>query len=308
LKWLIFAILGTIFFSVAGVLDKLLLSRYADDSKAYIICQILTQQIFTIPVIIIARTNFIYPESFYALIFGCFQVIPSFFYMRALQVEEASKVTALEYVYPLFVLLGSVFLLGEVLELKHLVGGLLLVAGTLLISYKNNDSNINSSKGLARFMSLSPAIKHFLSYWILTAIYYLTLKYLLISIDEWDLYIWSSLGSLVAVLPLLGIPSKRHEVTGFFGSGGLAIRALIFEEFFQFLGIIISIYAYASGSVTLVSSIGALQPVITVIIILVMGFRMPRIAKEMNEKLDHKALMQKIPSFVIILVGIYLLS
>jgi uncharacterized membrane protein len=308
LKWLIFAILGTIFFSVAGVLDKLLLSRYTDDSKVYIICQILTQQIFTIPAIIIARTTFVYPESFYALVFGCFQVIPSFFYMRALQVEEASKVTALEYVYPLFVFIGSVFLLGEVLELKNLVGGLLLLVGTLLISYKNNDSNIKISKGPAGFVSISPAIKLFLSYWILTAIYYMILKHLLISIDEWDLYTWSSLGSLVAVLPLMGISSTRHEVTGFFGGGGLAIRALIFEEFFQFLGIIFSIYAYAVGSVTLVSSIGALQPVITVIIILVMGFHIPKLAKEMNEKLDRKALMQKIPSFMIILAGIYFLN
>jgi len=36
MDWLILALLGTVFFSVAGVLDKLLLSGYTDDSKAYI--------------------------------------------------------------------------------------------------------------------------------------------------------------------------------------------------------------------------------------------------------------------------------
>jgi len=73
------------------------------------------------------------------MLFGSLQVFPSFFYIKALQIEEASKVTALEYVYPLFVFIGSVLLLGEVLELKHCAGGLLLLLGTLLISHKEMD-------------------------------------------------------------------------------------------------------------------------------------------------------------------------
>jgi len=116
LDWLTFAVLGTIFFSVAGVLDKLLLSSYTDDSKAYIVCQILASQLFTIPVFLIVGAKFVYPESLIAMLFGSLQVFPSFFYIKALQIEEASKVTALEYVYPLFVFIGSVLLLGEVLE------------------------------------------------------------------------------------------------------------------------------------------------------------------------------------------------
>lgn len=306
MNWLIFAFLGTIFFSAAGVLDKLLLSSYANDSKAYIVCQVLAQQLFTVPVIIIIGVNFVYPESLFALLFGCLQVLPSIFFMRALQVEEASKVTALEYVYPLFVFMGSVFLLGEMLEPKHCAGALLLLVGTLLISYKNSDSN--SSRGLVGLMALSPAIKPFLSYWILTAIYYLSLKYLLLSIDGWHLYTWSSLGSLVAVVPLMSIPSTRREVLGFFAGGSYAIGGLISEETFQFLGLIFSIFAYSLGSVSLVSSVGALQPILTVILILALGIIMPKLAKEMDERTDRRALMQKSLSFMIVLLGIYFVS
>ena len=226
--------------------------------------------------------------------------------MRALQVEEASKVTALEYAYPLFVFIGSVFLLGEVLELKQCAGGLLLLVGTLLISYKNGDPN--TSKGLVGLMALSPAIKPFLSYWILTALYYLSLKYLLISIDEWHLYAWSSLGSLVAVVPLLSIPSTRREVFGFFAGGSYAIGGLVSEETFQFLGMIFSIFAYSLGSVSLVTSVGALQPILTVILIIVLGFIMPKLAEEMKERTDHRALIQKSLSFMIVLLGIYFVS
>jgi hypothetical protein len=156
--------------------------------------------------------------------------------------------------------------------------------------------------------SLSPAIKPFLSYWVLTAIYYLSLKYLLISIDEWNLYIWSSLGSLMAVLPLMGISSIRSEVKSFFGQGGLAVGALISEETFQFLGIIFSIFAYAIGSVTLVSSIGALQPIMTVLIILSLGVLTPKLANVINEKTDWCSLKQKGFSFLVVAIGIYCVS
>ncbi|HPT36704.1 MAG TPA: EamA family transporter, partial [Methanothrix sp.] len=135
MEWLTLAFLGTVFFSVAGVLDKYLLSSYADDSNSYIVCQVLASQIFTIPVILITGANLVYPQSLIALLFGILQVLPSIYYMKALQIEEASKVSALEYVYPLFVFVGSVILLGEVLEIRHCAGGLLLLVGTILLSY-----------------------------------------------------------------------------------------------------------------------------------------------------------------------------
>ncbi len=321
MEWFAFAFMGTIFFSVAGLLDKFLLSSYADDSNAYLVCQVLASQLFAIPVFLIAGADFVYPQSLIALLFGGMQILPSIFYMKALSTEEVSKVSALEYMYPLFVLVGSALLLGEVLELKHYAGGLLLLTGTFLISYTKNrsnhidlysdgfDNNSLISKLFRQSISaLSPAIKPFLSYWILTAIYYLSLKYLLISIDEWNLYIWSSLGSFMMVLPLMGISSIRCNVLSFFGRGGLALGALISEETFQFLGIIFSIFAYAIGSVTLVSSIGALQPIMTVIIILGLGVFTPKLANMINERTDWCSLKQKGISFLVVAIGIYCVS
>ena len=318
MEWLTLAFLGTVFFSVAGVLDKYLLSSYADDSNSYIVCQVLASQIFTIPVILITGANLVYPQSLIALLFGILQVLPSIYYMKALQIEEASKVSALEYVYPLFVFVGSVILLGEVLEIRHCAGGLLLLVGTILLSYNRGESgdnhlysyglNNNGSNSKPFLGALTPAIKPFLTYWILTAAYYITLKYLLISIDEWNLYVWSSLGSLTAVLPFLAVRSIRNEVKGFFKQGKSAVGALVYEETFQFLGIIFSIFAYALGSATLVSSVGALQPIMTVMLILVLGILMPKMAKATNEKTDWGSLKKKCLSFLIVAIGIYFVS
>jgi hypothetical protein len=171
----------------------------------------------------------------------------------------------------------------------------------------NNNSSI--SKPFGRFINeLSPAIKPFLSYWVLTAVYYLSLKYLLISLDEWNLYVWSSLGSLIAILPLMSIPSIRSEVKSFFCSNVRAVGALISEETFQFLGIIFSIFAYAIGSVSLVSSIGALQPIMTVLLILGLSVLAPKMASAIDEKTDWCSLKQKGISFIAVAIGIYCVS
>ncbi len=297
--WLAFALIGTIFFSAAGVMDKLLLGSYGCESKAYIVCQVLAQQLFTIPVLIIMGIDFVYPESVLAIAVGALQLFPTAFYIRAVQVEDASRVAALEYFYPVFVFLGAFLFLGETLALRHFAGGLLLIISILLVSYRHK------GKGCSGNFAISPALRPFIPYWISMAIYCIALKCLLASMDEWQLYIWSSLGSLMAAMPLLANPSVRGEVQGFFKSGTSAVGALLSEETFMFLGIIFSIFAYALGSATMVTSVGALQPLLTLLLIIIMGLILPG---KVKETMDRNSLIQKSLSFIMVLIGIYFMS
>ena len=309
MDWLILAFLGTIFFSGAGVLDKLLLSNCTNDFTAYIVCQTLIQQLFIIPVLLFAEIDFTYPGSLIALLFGCMQIFPTFFYMKALQAEEVSKVSALECVYPVFIFMGSIILFGEMLDLKCCAGGAMLILGTFILSYKRGGSLHNTDSRYAKMLkgitSVSPTIKLFMAYWILTAIYYLALKYLLNSMDEWNFHVWSSIGTLLVIMPLMSRQSIRTEVKNIFGRGSFSVAALISEEALQFLGQIFSLFAYAIGSVTLVSSVGALQPVLTVILIMTLGVLAPKLARGLNERTDRESLAQKGVAFLVVLIGIY---
>ncbi len=297
--WLILALMGTIFFSAAGVLDKFLLCSYTYDSKAYIICQVAVQQVFTVPVLILMDVDFVYPGSVLAMALGAMQILPSIFYLRAMQVEEASRVAAMEYFYPVFVFLGAFFFLGESLALRHYIGGSLLIISVLLISCKFKSSSSNCTS------MISPALRPFISYWIVMAIYCIALKYLLASMNEWQLYTWSSFGNLIAALPLLASPDVRRDVQSFLRRGNSAIGGLISEETFMFLGLIFSIFAYALGSVALVTSIGALQPILTLVLVVVIGLVLPGRVKE---ELDGNSLFQKSLSFIMVIIGIYFLS
>jgi drug/metabolite transporter (DMT)-like permease len=293
-SWIIFALIGTFFFAASGLLDKFILSTHFFDSKPYIICQIFVQQLFIIPIFMFAGVEFIYPISIFAILLGSLQVIPAIYYMKAMQNEEVSRVAALEYLYLIFVFLGAAVLLGETLTPKHYIGGLLLTVSVLLVSYrfKGNDS----------LPGISPAIKQFYIYWAFTAFYYIALKYFLASMNEWNFFAWSSVGNLIMVAPLLTDEGVRRETLDFFGNHTSAIGALLSEETFHFLGVICSISAIALGSVSLVTTVGALQPFMTLISVVALSQFKPGL---LNEELNSSTLVQKFMSVVLVSIGIY---
>jgi uncharacterized membrane protein len=94
-------------FSVAVLVDKFLLSRCVRSSPAYLLVLVLFQQIFVVFAAALLGLGFEYPYSLYALLVGAAQAALYAAYLRALVVEEASRVTSLIFVYPVFVFWGA---------------------------------------------------------------------------------------------------------------------------------------------------------------------------------------------------------
>jgi len=288
--------MSTISFAASGILDKFILNNYSANSKSYIICQILAQQIFVIPIFLFAGVEFTYPNSLFAIFLGAIQIIPSIYYMKAMQTEEVSRVTSLEYLYLILVFLGAGVLLGESLTLRHYLGGFLLTCSVLMISYRFGDNR--------GWNGISPVMKQFYVYWAFTALYYLALKYFLTSMNEWNLFAWSSIGNLIVLFPLLADRSIRRASFSFFTNRKIAVGVLLSEEVFHFLGVMCSISAYAMGSVSLVSTVGALQPFITLISVIGLSQFRPGM---IDEELSSGALAQKFVSVILVSIGICLI-
>ncbi len=298
MDWFIFALASTASFAVAVLVDKLLLSCCTRSSAAYLVALIIFQQVFVILVAAFAGAGFVYPVSFYGMVAGVAQAAMYISYMRALQIEEATRVTSLIFVYPVLVFLGSALLLGEVLSARHYLGGMLLVISALLVSYRPSPG---------RPIAFSPALKHLLFFWIFASIYAIGIKYLLSFMDEWHLFIWSSLGTLLAVLPFLIDSDIRAETFGFFkiSVNPFLLWAILLEEIFDFLGRLLSIFAFALGPVALVSAVGALQPSIMLVYILVLSLIVPGL---LEEEVDMRTLSMKVMAGVLVVIGVYIVS
>lgn len=296
-NWFIFSLIGAASLAVTGVLDKLLLERYVRNSHAYLVLLILVQQIFAVGIFLYMGSGFIYPQSLYAVAAGLVQILYWAAYLRALKVEETSRIAALVYVYPVFVFPAAYIFLGEALNLKDYIGGLFLVLSALFVSYRPT--------ARASSLMLSPALKYMFLFWIFYATYSIAAKYLLSFMDAWHLMLWLSLGNLLAILAFLGNSEIRDEAVRYLRSGRLFFSALMAEEFFSFLGRGALIFAYSVGSVALVSSVAALQPFITLVYVLILGIFVPGIIKE---ETDRKTLSLKLIAVLFIIIGVYLIS
>ena len=296
MDWLFLSLLGAAALSVTGIIDKFILGKYVRDPLAYLAALVVMQQILIVAVPAYLGWGYVFPQSLYALAAGGAQVVLWAAYLLALQVEETSRVAALVYVFPVFVFLGAYLLLGETLAASDYAGGALLVGSAILISYQAAQEGGTI---------LSPALKYMAVFWIFTAAYALAAEYLLAFMNEWHLILWSSLGSLLAVLPLLGRKAVRKEVAGYFRSGPFLLSALLADELFDFLGRGAFIFAYAAGSVALVSSVAALQPFITLVYVILLGLLVPGI---LREEMDRKTMAQKTLAIIMIVAGVYLVS
>jgi len=294
MSWLVFALIGTASFATTGILDKFILSRYIRNSAAYLVSLILVQQVFAVLILVFKGVEFVYPISVLALFSGSFQVVVWVSYLRALQVEEVSRVMSLVFIYPLFVFATAALFLGEVLTPTRYAGALMLVLSAVLVSYKPAKEKIP--------LILSPAIKYLFFFWVFLALYATAAKYLLSFMDEWELYFWTSLGNLIFCTPILGDPKVRMETPSLFRRGPHLLGAILLQEVFDFLGRIGLIFAYALGSISLVSSVNALQPLIVLIYVIMLSLFLPRI---LREEIGRETLAFKFAAVILVAFGIY---
>lgn len=297
MDWLFLSLAGASALAVTGIIDKVLLGKYVRDPLAYLAALVIMQQVLIVAIPAYMGWGFVYPQSLYALAAGGCQVVLWAAYLLALQVEETSRVAALVYVFPVFVFLGAFLFLGETLAAYDYAGGALLVCSAFLISYRQAQGGGPSI--------VSPALRYMAVFWVFTAAYALAAKYLLSFMNEWHLILWSSLGSLLAVLPLLGREPVRKEFAAYFRSGPFLLAVLFADEVFDFLGRGAFIFAYAVGSVALVSSVSALQPFITLVYVILLGRFVPGV---LSEELDRKTMVFKTAAVLLIAIGVYLVS
>lgn len=297
MDWFILSLIGASALAVTGVIDKFVLSKYVRDPLAYLAALVVMQQMLIAVIPLYLGWGFVYPQTLYAMAAGGIQVVLWAAYLLALHVEETSRVAAMVFVFPVFVFLGSFLFLGETLAAKDYAGGALLVGSALLISYRPAEPG-----GPA---IISPALRYMAVFWIFSAVYALAAKYLLDFMSEWHLILWSSLGSLLAVLPLLCREPARREFAAYFRRGPFLLSALLADEVFDFLGRGAFIFAYAVGSVALVSSVAALQPFITLIYVIVLGLFVPGV---LEEELDRMTIALKTVAVILIIAGVYLVS
>ena len=215
-----------------------------------------------------------------------------FFYYKAVQHEEISRVLMLWQLIPVFVLVLSFLFLSEFLTKNRLIGFLFLFAAGIIVSYKK----INGSFRLSR------AFYYMLVSTILISVYYLISKHTYEVTDFWSAFMWLRLSAFIPLL-LLILPSARNQFISTFKNMKHGIKGLVISKMItDFSAFIILGLAMLNGPISLISALGsATAPVFIFAMTLFTSVYLPKIVKE---PVDKKTILTKILAVAFIVAGI----
>jgi drug/metabolite transporter (DMT)-like permease len=205
MSWLVFALSGPILWAISTHLDKYLVERYFKDTGVGVLL-VFTALIglASLPVIALFDPDvFGLPPSAIVVIAasGVLYLGAMYFYLQALQGEEASVVAPWFQAAPLMGYLVGYFLLGETLSHRQMMGGALIVGGAMLLS-------VRPGRGLqfrARLVS-----RMLLCAAVLTASS-TVFKIFAVEDEFWPTTFWSFVGQAAFGVALLAMPRNRRE-------------------------------------------------------------------------------------------------
>ncbi len=223
----------------------------------------------------------------------------------AINKSEASRVTpVVGAIVPIVTFVLSVFFLSERLRSVQIIGVIALIVGGLLISFEF-PLHINKKKFFHGFW-------YSIGAGVLLAIAFTWFKHFFEHDNFANVFIWTRIGLFFGAVSLLSYrpwgkkivnsfgrfknPSKEHYETG---------SLFVANKTLGGIGSILTNYAIALGSVTIVNAMVSVEYVFILIFGLSLSFKFPKI---FQEKEDFLGIFQKIISIIIISAGIVLLS
>jgi len=138
MEWIFLALLAPAFWCVSNVFDKFLLDKVVKDSLSYSILMEFLWLVFVVLVALLKPISVNFSFMLWAVAGGMLGMSGYFLYCKAMHLEEASRVLPLTNLTTIFTALIAFLFLGETLVGIQYVGIMMVVAGTILLSYKRN--------------------------------------------------------------------------------------------------------------------------------------------------------------------------
>ena len=221
------------------------------------------------------------------------------FYGKALETENTSTIVILSMLVPVIIVVLAYVFLGQKLSSNEMIGFFIVLAGAAMISLES----------VANIKLGNIFIKGF--WLILTAILIwsamtLMIDYGLTKMPFWDYFALDTLGSALAGLTLLAVPSMRRQIVG--GLKSATARKHVWfngNNLLDFFGQMSMKKALAiAPSAGLVSVVAQVQSFYAIAIGIALTVFIPAVIKE---DISGKALAKKLIGALIMFSGIYVL-
>jgi drug/metabolite transporter (DMT)-like permease len=299
MSWIALAFCGPVLWAASTHIDKYLVERFFKDSDVGAL--LIFTALIGVPgmPLIAAFTDVMSLGStgiIVTAISGLLYLTAIYFYLRALQQEEASVIAPLFQTSTLFTYVIAYFVLHETLTGWRLLGGALMMASALVSSYEPAGSR------KIKWHVVAPIL-------VCTAVLAgssVMFKYFAIQDAFWPVTFWSFAGQAVFGAVLLAIPRIRRQFFGMFRKHpGPVIGINAANELINLGGGLAARYASLLGPVSLVQAIGGTTSFFVFAFGVLLSLFFPELGRE---NLSRRNLIQKGIAVTLIVTGVILIG
>jgi uncharacterized membrane protein len=300
MTWIAFAFCGPVLWAISTHLDKYLLERYFKDSNpgALLVFTALAG-LLLLPVIWFFDPAVIEIDGASACLMASSGVLymgAMLFYLRALQGEEASVVAPFYQASPLFGYVLGYVVLGEALSPRQMLGGGIIIAGTLLVSLRSGPRTTFKARLAGLMLACAFAL----------ALSSLIFKVFALRDEFWTTAFWMFVGEAIFGAGLLLIaPFRRQFLAVLHANPGAVLAINGANELINLGGGLGNRYALLLAPLSLVQAIGSTTTLFVFLFGLVLSMFLPTIGRE---DLSAANLIRKGLSAALVAVGVMLVT
>jgi len=294
-EWFYFALLSSVLISGVNIIDKILISDYKIPPLVYVLVISATSLMPLVTLAFFHVTPLPLGILAFTILVGFLRIYYTLPYFKALTIEEVSRVVPLLQLTPVFVLILSSLVLHEALRPQDYVAFVLLVLGGTLFAVR-----------LTTGIRISLAFYLMILSSFLLALYSVALKYLLSVQDFYTIFIWAQIAGFITFFQFIPfVPVRRSLITTYKITSRQIGVIMIAEQAVAYVAVIAYYYAIAHGPITLISSVGATQPLFVLLFATILSYRFPRVLREELTRMD---IGLKVLGLIAIFAGTYLIQ
>ena len=298
--WLLFAFSGPVLWAASTHVDKFLLEKYfRNASPAVLLVFTALIGLVMLPFIALFQHQVLTPgfgAAAAVICSGALYMLGMYFYLKALQGEEASVVAPFFQASPLFAYVLALLFLDETLTLRQLAGGGLIVLGGALVSFEFGARHRFRLRLLLLMLAAALAL----------AVSSVIFKGFAEDTSFWTTAFWSYLGEAAFGLAVLLLPAMRMEFFGLFRRHPGAVLGInAANELINLGGNLGARYALLLAPLSLVQAISGTTTLFVFGFGVLLTLFLPQLGRE---DLSWRNLLQKGGSALLIAVGVALVS
>ena len=301
MSWLFFAFSGPVLWAASVHIDKYIVEKYfKEGSVAVLMVFTAIIGLIALPFIWIADQRVaILPLQSIAVIVssGVLYMGAMYFYLQALQSEDASTVAPLFQSMAIFGFILGFLFLKEIPTSIQLTGGLLIIIGSVILSVQRGERRHRMKTRLILLM---------LACSFALALSALIFKFFAITDEFWSTTFWNFVGNAIfGVLLMMSAANRRQFKDMFKTNPGAVLTINGINEVVNLAGSLGTRYALIFAPLGIVQAIGSTTLFFVLLFGILLSFFFPKISQE---EIGGKNILKKAVAVTLVVAGVWLVN